>query len=118
MRIYLEHTDLVNQYCSAYIQDINTKDLMIELAPKDLWIEKVTQDEALMYTFFRTDYRLPTWAELPQVRQLLNKEVFLIWTQETIHDPNFELFKVDGLQEFKFTADIILVKTICLKQHQ
>jgi hypothetical protein len=83
---------------------------MIELAPIDLWLEQATQNEALMHIFFQKGYRFPTWDELPQMRQLLNKEVILVWTEKTVRDPLFEMFDLNNNSSVPFKAKLIPVR--------
>jgi hypothetical protein len=85
---------------------------MIELAPKELWLEQSTQNEALMHIFFQKGYRLPTYAELPQMRQILNREVILVWTENTVRDPLFEMFDLDNRSVVPFKAKVIPVRDV------
>jgi hypothetical protein len=86
---------------------------MIELAPKELWLEQSTQNEALMHIFFQKGYRLPTFEELPQMRQILNREVILVWTENTVRDPLFEMFDLDNRSLLPFKAKVIPVRDVC-----
>ena len=88
---------------------------MIELAPETQWLNYCTQDEALMHMFFQKGYRLPTQKELAQMRKLLNKETILIWTDDTIHDPQFKMFELGPkhTETLKFKARLILVRDVC-----
>jgi hypothetical protein len=86
---------------------------MIELAPKELWLEQSTQNEALMHIFFQQGYRLPTFEELPQMRQILNREVILVWTENTVRDPLFEMFDLDNRSLVTFKAKVIPVRDVC-----
>jgi hypothetical protein len=86
---------------------------MIELAPKELWLEQSTQNEALMHIFFQKGYRLPTFEELPQMRQILNREVILVWTENTVRDPLFEMFDLDNRSFIPFKAKVIPVRDVC-----
>jgi hypothetical protein len=85
---------------------------MIELAPKELWLEQSTQNEALMHIFFQQGYRLPTFEELPQMRQILNREVILVWTENTVRDPLFEMFDLDNRSVVPFKAKVIPVRDV------
>jgi len=85
---------------------------MIELAPKELWLEQSTQNEALMHIFFQKGYRLPTFEELPQMRQILNREVILVWTENTVRDPLFEMFDLDNRSLLPFKAKVIPVRDV------
>jgi hypothetical protein len=85
---------------------------MIELAPKELWLEQSTQNEALMHIFFQKGYRLPTFEELPQMRQILNREVILVWTENTVRDPLFEMFDLDNRSVVLFKAKVIPVRDV------
>jgi hypothetical protein len=85
---------------------------MIELAPNELWLEQATQNEALMHVFFQKGYRLPTFEELPQMRQILNREVILVWTENTVRDPLFEMFDLDNRSVVPFKAKVIPVRDV------
>jgi hypothetical protein len=85
---------------------------MIELAPKELWLEQSTQNEALMHIFFQKGYRLPTFEELPQMRQILNRELILVWTENTVRDPLFEMFDLDNRSVVPFKAKVIPVRDV------
>jgi hypothetical protein len=85
---------------------------MIELAPNELWLEQATQNEALMHIFFQKGYRLPTFEELPQMRQILNREVILVWTENTVRDPLFEMFDLDNRSVVPFKAKVIPVRDV------
>ena len=86
---------------------------MIELAPKELWLEQSTQNEALMHIFFQKGYRLPTFEELPQMRQILNREVILVWTENTVRNPLFEMFNLDNRSVVPIKAKVIPVRDVC-----
>ena len=87
---------------------------MIELAPETHWLGHCTQDEALMHLFFQKGYRLPTWKELPQVRILLNKDTLVIWTEDTIHDPQFSMYDLGPVNHtLAFKAKLIPVRDVC-----
>ncbi len=85
---------------------------MIELAPKELWLDQATQNEALMHMFFQKGYRLPTWDELPQMRQILNRESVLVWTENTVRDPLFEMFDLHNNSSVPFKAKLIPVRDV------
>jgi hypothetical protein len=85
---------------------------MIELAPKELWLEQATQNEALMHMFFQKGYRLPTFEELTQMRQILNRKVILVWTENTVRDPLFEMFDLDNRSVVPFKAKVIPVRDV------
>ena len=86
---------------------------MIELAPTELWLEHSTQNEALMHIFFQKGYRLPTFEELPQMRQILNREVILVWTENTVRNPLFEMFNLDNRSVVPIKAKVIPVRDVC-----